>query len=396
MKSLFYTLIFLYAFPVVAQDSTDKKQEADESAQQMAETMNKLMRKPTEAEQEAMELLGQWTMQLTEYLLNHEQPYAQAIGLNKTNAILQSKSTQLDPDTLELLYQNHGQHINKLVNNETLNIETLQILENLCFLSELDDHCNRQALLDKQMQLSPSDLSVYIRPLQLALETDNQDLTANLMKVMSGTQQMTHIDYLLPEFIVLIKDYVKTNPIPEKASSREKNDLIATTDFNEQDSDLLDKKLPETQVYIMLIGMQMALPIPSLKPIKDVCQNNPEFSADCLYIAKIMINHGNTIITKAIGHVINIAVYELNNQQDMLAASQANHERFKQYAECLSKSYSQNNDFVADYFDKNYSELWFTAEDELIRLNKIATYLYEKRLTEGADEAVNPENCIVQ
>ncbi|WP_345258611.1 hypothetical protein [Marinicella pacifica] len=390
-------LIFLYALPVVAQDSAAvKKQEADESVQQLAETMNKLMRKPTDAEQESMELLGQWTMQLTEYLLNHEQPYAQAIGLNKTNAILQSQATQIDPDTLQLLYQNHGQHINKLVNNETLNIETLQILENLCFLSELDDHCNRQALLDKQMQLYPSDLSVYIRPLQLALETDNQDLTANLLKVMSGTQQMTHVDYLLPEFIALIKDYVKTNPIPEKALIREKNDLIATTDFSEKDIPTMDEKMPDSQVYIMLISMQLALPLPQFKPLKDSCQNNPDYSAECLYIAKTMINHGNTIITKAIGHVINIAVYELNNQQDMLAASQANHERFKQYAECLSKSYSQNNDFVADYFDENYSELWFTAEDELTRLTKIATYLYEKRLTEGADEAVNPETCIVQ
>jgi len=396
MKLFFYMFIFLHALPVMAQGVADNTQKADKNVQQMAETMNKLMREPTKAEQAAMESLTAWSQELTTYLLNHEQPYAQAIGLNQTHTSVHGNPEQDKEEQLVRLRQNYADHINRLVENEILNIETFQILLPLCFKKELAGYCDRQALLDKQIKLYPNDLSVYTKPLEIAIEEQNDALIKNLMKVMGGTQQMTHVDYLLPEFITLIKEYIKTNPIPDNALLREKNDLIATTEFTEQDSELIDEKLPETQVYIMLIGMQMALPMPSLKPIKDVCQNNPAFSADCLYIAKTMIHHGNSIITQAIGHIINIAVYELNNQQDMLAASQANHDRYKEYTQCLSNSYSVNNDFVADFFDKKFSEMWFSAENELSRLNKIATYLYNKRKSEGADKRINPESCTVQ
>lgn len=373
----------------------ENAQEESDKAKQIAETMNKLMREPTEAEQESMELLAKWSQQLTNYLLNHEQPYAQAIGLNQTHTTLHATTDQ-DEARLITIRQNYADHINRLVKNKSLNIETFQLLQPLCFKKELDGYCDRQALLDKQMKQYPADLSVYTKPLEIAINEQNDELINNLLRVMSGTHQMTHVDYLLPEFIDLIKDYIKTNPIPPKALLRERNDLIATTDFSEKDRKLIDDKLPETQIYIMLIGMQMALPMPSLKPVKDVCQNNPQFSAECLYIANMITQHGNSIISKALGHIINMAVYELNDQKDMLAASQGNHDRFKNYVECLSKSYSSNNDFVADFFDKDYSQMWFAAEDELTRLNKIAAYLYNKRQAEGADNLIDPTTCQVQ
>lgn len=396
MKSFLYSVTLMFAMPIMAQNASDKTPEADENVRQMAEKMTTLMREPTKAERKAMDLLTEWSQQLTDYLLKHEQPYAQAIGLNQTHTTVHGHPDQDDEDKLTRIRQNYADHINRLVKNETLNIETFQILQPLCFKKELDGFCDRQALLDKQIKRYPNDLSVYTKPLEIAIQNNDNELIKNLMNVMSGTRQMTHVDYLLPEFIDLIKDYIKTNPIPQNALLREKNDLIATTDFTEQDSTLLDEKLPVTQVYIMLIGMQMALPMPPIKPVKDVCQNNPEFSAECLYIAKTLIHHGNTVITQAMGHIINMAVYDLNKQKDMLVASQANHDRFKEYYQCLSNSYSVNNDFVADFFDKNYSEMWLTAENELTRISKIATYLFKKRQAEGADKLIDPDTCQTQ
>src|SRR5690554_2688414 len=397
MKTIIFTLILLINTTLTANQATvEKPQESEENIKEFAETMHKLLRKPTEAEQQARDLYAQWSGQLTDYLLNHEQPYAQVIGLNEIQAMVETSAGQDNQEDIVAIRQNYADHINRLVKDEALNIETYQILEALCFKIELDGYCDRQALLDKQIKLYPNQLSVYFQPLQLAIQSGNNELAANLMKVMSGTQQMTQVDYLLPEFITLIKDYTKTNPIPEKSLLREKNDLLATQDMSDKQIALMHEKMPEAQVYITLIGMQMALPIPQYQVLKEACQNNPEYSAECLYIAKIMIHKGNTVVTKAIGHIINMAVYELNNQQDMLLASQANHERFKQHVKCLGKNQGQNNKFIDDYFDNDYAELWLTAEHELDRQFNIANYLYKKRLSEDAENPLDPATCNVQ
>lgn len=395
MKLFICTVILLSTLPLMAQNSTDQKKEPSAEEKQFTQVMKQLMREPSESERESMQLYGQWTQELIEFLLNHEQPYAQAIGLNQSNSILQAQSAQADPDAIQIFYQSLGQHINKLVNDETLNIETLQILEALCFQKELNEYCNRQALLDKQMQLYPSELSVYLRPLQLALDTDNQDLTAKLMQVMSGTQQFSMVDYLLPEFIDLVQEYIKDKPFPEGALLRQKNNELLTRELTEQQIELLEQRYSDYMPYSILQSMRLALPIPAFSPLKTICQTEPEFSAECLYMANIMLNESNATLSKAMGHIINLAVYELNNQQDMLAASQANQLRLKKYNECLGQAIHANQIFD-DLFDQNYTELWMTAEDELKRLTKMATYLYEKRHGEGAENIINPESCSVQ
>lgn len=379
----------------MAQSTADKKQEPKQIDQQVTHTLGVLMREPSEAERASMQLYGQWFQELITFLLTHQQPYAQAIGLQQTNSILQSQSTQIDSDSLQAFYQRHGEHINKLVSHETLNIETFQILQALCFQKELDDYCDRQTLLDKQMQQYPYEMSVYLRPLQLAIEADNKQLTAKLMKVMSGTQQFSMVDYLLPEFIGLVKNYMKDNPIPEAALLRQKNDNRLTRDLTEQQIKLLEQHHAEYMPYEVLQSMRLALPIPAFRPLKNICQTESEFSAECLYIADILLNKSNARLSKAMGHIIHLAVYQLNNQQDMLAASQANQLRLKRYSECLSQALDTNQKFE-DLYDQGYTELWLTAEDELQRLTNMANYLYKKRHYEGADKIINPESCATQ
>lgn len=395
MKSILLILPFLLSFSFMAHSSDDKNRSDNEAVKQLADTMNKLMRKPSKAEQTSMQIYGRWTQDFITFLLNHEQPYAQAIALNETNSILQSQATEPDPDALQVYFHNLGQHINKLVKNETLAIETLQILEGLCFQKELDDDCNRQALLDKQLQLYPSELSVYLRPLQLAVEADNQDLIANLMKVMSGTGQFSMVDYLLPEFIDLVKNYIKNNPIPEEALLRQKNDSRLTRDLTERQIKLLEQRHAEYMPYEILQSMRLALPIPAFRPLKNICQSEPEHSPECLYIANILLNKSNARLSKAMGHILNLAVYELNNHQDMLAASQANQLRLKKYSECLSQALDANQKFE-DLYDQDYTELWLTAEDELQRLTNMATYLYKKRQAENAENFIDPATCQTQ
>ncbi|KAA3639190.1 MAG: hypothetical protein DWP95_11010 [Proteobacteria bacterium] len=393
MKPIFCAVILLIATTLMAQqNSTTNNEQPNDGIKQFADTMGLLMREPSEAERDSMELYGAWMQAFIGYLLNHEQPYAQAIALQQTNAILRSQSSRDDSDSLQAFYQSHGNHINNLLKNEVLNIETLQILQALCFQQELDNVCDRKTLLDKQMQLYPYDLSVYLRPLQLAIEADNQELTTKLMKVMSGAQHFSMVDYLLPEFNTLVKNYFNENPIPEAALLREKNNYLLTQDLTEQQKSMLENQFNDYMPYNILISMQLALPIPAFKPLKDLCQTEKTYSADCLYIAKTLLHKSNSKLSKAMGHIINLAVYELNNQQDMLAASHANQLRLKKYTECISQSIEQNQQFE-DMFDKDFSEHWLTAEDELIRLNKIATYLYEKRQAEGAQNNPNPENC---
>lgn len=397
---LLLTSTLLMTHQVIAKSA----QEESDKAQRMAETMSILMREPSEAERESLQHYGAWMNDFIEYLLNHEQPYVQAIGLSQSSSILrnaqvassvQAQPLQKDPDTIQTFYQQLGQQINTLVNNESLNIETLQILQGLCFQKELDNYCHRQALLDKQMQLYPYEMSVYLRPLQLAIEADNEELIAKLIKVMSGAQQLSMVDYLLPEFITLVKNYINDNPIPEAALLQEKNNYLLTQDLTEQQKSLLENHFNDYMPFNILISMQLALPMPSFKPLKDLCQTETAYSAECLYMAKTMLHKSNTLISKAMGHVINLAVYELNNQQDMLAASQANQIRLKKYAECINQSINQNQRFE-DMFDKDYSDMWLTAVNELTRLNNIATYLYQKRLTEDTDNARDPQTCAIQ
>ena len=92
----------------MAQSTADKKQEPKQIDQQVTHTLGVLMREPSEAERASMQLYGQWFQELITFLLTHQQPYAQAIGLQQTNSILQSQSTQIDSDSLQAFYQSHG------------------------------------------------------------------------------------------------------------------------------------------------------------------------------------------------------------------------------------------------------------------------------------------------
>ncbi|MCB1584038.1 MAG: hypothetical protein KDI92_13315 [Xanthomonadales bacterium] len=330
-----------------------------------------------------------WFNQLNQYLLDSEDSYEVAMGVSALlNGALQmpKNNGMKNQDLLPQL----GSVLNELIAQKDLKPETLDLLIVWCFKAAIVNNCHRERLLEKHQQSQPDNMHVYFKPLQIAVEENNQNLGLSTIARMSQAKNNHRTIHTTEQFNKTIDNYIENNPLPESYLnylSTDKN-LSNLTNEKVKVDDLAIKNMAKAAIKT---AYAMFYEQPDLNPLYFLCKTNMELLQQCLNITETLIKNSNTITATGLGYAISMGIYESQNNKPMFDEVKKKQESYKQLIECLSLATLSPNP-VNEIFDPKYQQIQLENISEFDRIKYLAQYVYEKHKDDNPEQ-INPATC---
>ncbi len=333
-----------------------------------------------------------WFNQLNSYLLSSSDPYEMSLGLAAIlNGTLNDLSQQPENQQLKDNLNSHIKILNGIIQQDKLSATTLELLLNWCFKKEIANQCHQDALLDKQLQLSPENLSVYLKPLALALARKDQVLTDKIIALMSETTYNQTTQYIAESFSKKIDEYINNNPIPESAITAFKDDKALLDGVAEDIKANLDQRIQDYFPASIKMSYVYLFNSADSKPLYELCKNRSDLFKKCVNITQILINDSNSIQFKGLGYAMLMAIHESMGEVNLLREVQRKQEKYKTTIQCLTKA-TQSNHFMDNFLDPKYQEINLLPIKEINKLELLASYVYQKN--KGTDPKLrDPKTC---
>ncbi|TDR22416.1 hypothetical protein [Marinicella litoralis] len=335
---------------------------------------------------------SKWFNQLNEHLINSNNSAEKVMGLAAIiNATLSENNQGVDAMVTDKLLKNLSDIMNEIINQDDLSETTLDMLASWCFRPKLKVYCDHDALLDKQLKGSPDNLNVYLMPLNIALEQQDQTLIMQIIGRMSEAKRSHHSHYITPEFSQMIDQYIAENPIPTSYVAAFKDDkaLLSGLSLEKQgQADALINAYFPTSIKMSYVFLNTT---PAFRPLYQVCQSNKATFVQCLQITQILINQSNSLIARGVGYATLMAMHESRGKADLLKTVGEKHEAYKAKVQCLSRTVQTVN-FIENFLDPAYQKINLQPIDELERKQQLAEYVYNKYKDKHAD-LKDPKDC---
>ncbi len=319
-----------------------------------------------------------WFNQLNLHFLSSTDPYDVSLGLAAIlSGTLNDLSKQPDNQQLKDNLNNHIKILNGIIQQDKLSAATLELLLNWCFKKEIATQCHQDALLDKQLQLTPDNLNVYLKPLALAIARKDQALIDKIIALMSETKYNHSTQYITESFSDKIDEYVKNNPIPESAITAFKDDKALLDGVADDIKANLDQRIKDYFPASIKMSYVYLFNNADGKPLYDMCKNRADLFKKCVNITQILINDSNTIQFKGLGYVMLMAMHERMGEQQLLGEVLSKQEKYKANIQCLTKA-TQTTHFMDNFLDPKYQAINLLPIKEIKKLELLATYVYQK------------------
>ena len=151
---------------------------------------------------------------LTDFLLQHESPDVNIEAINKK---LTSLGIAPEEEKSLLDYQELGEMIDDIVENNQLSTRSLMIAAKICgFNQEMFNYCNFKAINKKLIQSEPKNLAVYLISLSKSFDNSDEEKIIEIIKKMSKSEYTDTHFISSQELEKAIEQYIKNNPIPTK------------------------------------------------------------------------------------------------------------------------------------------------------------------------------------
>jgi len=333
----------------------------------------------------------QWLAELNNSLLKASNAYKKTMGIAAAIKGIQA-SQQLPGDKPPEPLLHLIAELNTIIKQEKLSNLTLSLLADVCFSPLIEDKCFKDILLNKQLTQDSTNLIVYLKPLQLALKENNDELVSNLITVMSKSQLSYEPIGIAPDLDEAINDFVTSHPIPSSFIEAFKDDKALLSDLTEDISKNLDQNIATYLSTSVKLSYSYLHNKPDFSPLMHVCKTNEELVGECVVISQIMINHSNSIMVKGIGFSLLMAIHEVNEQEQYLKTTAKNHDTYKATIECLYQSAHPKN-HINNFLDPEYQKINLKMMDEFEKLKQLAQYNYNK-YHKTDSTFVNPETCM--
>ncbi len=379
MKIIIFTLLLITSTLVFSQ-----------SLKGMIDTV--ISHKPTFT-QDAYYQKSKWNDGLAEYLIEHSNADISITGYQYllptyTNIFVHSELEE------KWSIQDMANDINRMVKLDQLSPFGLSIALKVCveYFEITKSHCDIELILKKQKELEPNNAYVYLYPIQESVETEDSKKLEVLLQQMAQTKFIEIFDYTHEKLDSVIDEYYKNNPFGTAFLEFKKNQLDDSTEFSEQKKQEMLENLREYLLLEEKINFQIALEIPSFKPMVDTCKSNLNYQKSCLAIANILIPNKD-IISVFIGHVIKTEILKKTNQEEFLVA-EAEHQKYRDEYDCISnlnKLYNPDENFDQELYEIISKEQ--RNNGSLAFLTKQTKLYYLKELKLGNTQIMNPKDC---
>lgn len=325
-------------------------------------------------------------------LMEHINPELQAIGLNYWNY-------HYDPEVHDdSVHQKMSKTFNQLKHKSNLPVSAFNELLNVCRTEKTYIKCDIEEIIFKQIRLYPQEATVYLLPLELALEEDNEADIFHLIKQMAFARSFdTRINYK-QNFYDAVNEHITNNPHSQEGFDYLLEDYIdhfyRTVPPTKSELEQIQTLMPD---YIKVLAKQFASlskPIPNLRPLVVACSQYTELKDQCLNISKLMFSSAKSGLGKLVSLAIEEKVFRNSGQIELAEKAKTKKENLKAVFICLS------NYELPRILDKSY-RLYGQAlavtikEGELAGNKHLAKLKYQKAKKEGDLDSknLNPQLC---
>jgi len=242
---------------------------------------------------------NRWFNQLNEHLLDANDNYQKVMGLTAIiNGTISENNQGIDATDTNKLLSNLSLLMNKIIQQDDLSDSTMELLVSWCFKPQIKSFCDLNSLLDKQLKQSPNNLNVYLVPLNIALEQQDQPLVNQIIALMALAKNSYHSHFISPEFNHIIDQYIAQNPIPETYVAAFKDDKALLSGLPHKLHDQIDSLIAAYFPTAIKMSYVYLNTTPEFKPLYEVCQSTKDLLPQCLQITQTLINHSNTLIAR--------------------------------------------------------------------------------------------------
>ncbi|MCX7554494.1 hypothetical protein OS175_11425 [Marinicella sp. S1101] len=344
---------------------------------------------------------SQWVNELYRYLVASDDSFAIAMTLaarlssaQNASLIVNINQDESAQDKLQnLSYQPIADALNLLLTQDNLTPEAMNILSGLCFNEKLKDYCHANVLIEKRLQLDSENLQSYLQSFALASEANNQQAMAKLIALMANSQFSHTVLFITPEMNQMIDQFMANNPVPESFIESMIRDYQQLSGLSPAAKTQLPQLMPAYMPHYVKYSFGFLNEFPPYRPVLNYCKSNRIKVDQCSKIAQIMIQKSNSMIDKALGHSLLIATYEVQGDNQGVAAANKMNDQFRASYECL-QDLAKAEYFMDDYFDSQYHKIQQQANDEYSRLIAMAEYRYQKFSAQGHKGMTNPTTCL--
>ncbi|MEZ5497250.1 MAG: hypothetical protein R3F25_10585 [Gammaproteobacteria bacterium] len=332
---------------------------------------------------------------LTDFLLQHESPDVNIEAINKE---LTSLGIAPEEETNLLDYQELGEMIDYIVENNQLSTRSLMIVAKICgFNQEMFNYCNFKAINKKLIQSEPKNLAVYLISLSKSFDNSDEEKIIEIIKKMSKSEYTDTHFISSQELEKAIEQYIKSNPIPTKFIDE---DIKQITNLTTAVSKDVIKSIGDNydNYFIATNNMMFSLigPFPSLRAITQICKHYEQLAPECEKIANVMINQSKTMIFPMLGHAIKSEMLTHYYSPEQIEKNTSAYQKLKSQSSCMTEIRMKKEHLLDEYLDPQYYNQWkkfVLAEGEFEAMKKMAKINYQKQLDMGNENAINPQTC---
>ena len=334
--------------------------------------------------------MQEWDDGLNEYLLNHSSPNVRIFAIRTLflpRNVSKTELTKQDQHKIDEL----NAFIYNIITHESVGPQALIILSAYCDNEKKLFQCDNERLIEKLIELEPNNIASYVSLLDQEIELQDPNEIKQAFSKMAKSNYHNNYFNIFPELEQSVFEYAEKNPLPQSYINR--SDQIFG--FKDSKQHYSQQELEDNLLYSQLIGMKMAIPMPSYRVFTATCKETPDLKDECLKIADTLINHSFTLIAKKIGYAIKKEIYKTSGNDSLyLSVKESDNKLSKEYT-CLSNSLFSIPDSgfhitAEKYQSSNKVEI---EKGEYYSFKILAELHYQENIEKGNHDAINPESC---
>ncbi len=283
--------------------------------------------------------------------------------------------------------------IQEILKDDSVGPQALLMLSAFCN-KKINNLCDNQRLAQKLIDLEPNNIRSYVSLLDNAVKSETPSEIEAALTTIAKAQYINNHFNTQTEFTQLVQNYIEDYPAPQSHIDKNLN-AFGLTELKQQYTQI---ELNEHLLFSTMVGIEMAIPSDNYyRLIKQACKDNLSSVQDCLKISNTLINNSYTVLSKWLGYDIQLSIHENEGNLDKYESINDQKKEFNHAYTCISNTLfplSRSGFLVSKNFHRITSKIG-AEKGEFARLRKMAELIYKDQISNGNQEAINPNSCFV-